>query len=66
MPGAVPATSTYALSNVTLRYALALANLGWRDAMAKDRSLALGLNVHEGKVYYQAVAVAHGLTTATL
>ena len=66
MPGAVPATSTYALSNVTLRYALALANLGWREAMAKDRSLALGLNVHEGKVYYQAVAAAHGLSTATL
>lgn len=66
MPGAVPATSTYALSNVTLRYALALANLGWRDAMAKDRSLALGLNVHEGKVYYQAVAAAHGLSTANL
>lgn len=66
MPGAVPATSTYALSNVTLRYALALANFGWRDAMAKDRSLALGLNVHEGKVYYQAVAAAHGLSTANL
>lgn len=66
MPGAVPATSTYALSNVTLRYALALANLGWRDAVAKDRSLALGLNVHEGKVYYQAVATAHGYTVATL
>jgi alanine dehydrogenase len=60
MPGAVPFTSTYALSNATLKYALALANLGWREALRKDSGLALGLNVHEGKIYYQAVADAHG------
>ncbi|MGA0443407.1 MAG: alanine dehydrogenase [Candidatus Nanopelagicaceae bacterium] len=62
MPGAVPFTSTYALSNATLKYALALANLGWREALRKDSGLALGLNVHEGKIYYQAVADAHGLS----
>jgi alanine dehydrogenase len=61
MPGAVPFTSTYALSNATLKYALALANLGWREALRKDSGLALGLNVHEGKIYYQAVADAHGI-----
>jgi alanine dehydrogenase len=66
MPGAVPATSTYALSNQTLRYALALANKGWREALKQDAHLALGLNVHEGKVYYEAVAKAHGLESATL
>lgn len=61
MPGAVPNTSTYALTNVTLRYALALADKGWREAMKADSNLALGLNVHEGKIYYEAVAQAHGL-----
>ncbi|MFZ9222562.1 MAG: alanine dehydrogenase, partial [Candidatus Nanopelagicaceae bacterium] len=55
MPGAVPNTSTYALTNVTLRYALALADKGWREAIKADPNLALGLNVHEGKVYYDAV-----------
>ena len=61
MPGAVPFTSTYALSNATLKFALALANLGWREALRRDSGLALGLNVHDGKIYYQAVAEAHGL-----
>jgi alanine dehydrogenase len=61
MPGAVPFTSTYALSNATLKYAIALADLGWREALRQDSGLALGLNVHEGKIYYQAVAEAHGL-----
>ena len=61
MPGAVPYTSTYALTNVTLRYALALADRGWREAIKDDPNLALGLNVHEGKIYYEAVAEAHGL-----
>jgi alanine dehydrogenase len=61
MPGAVPFTSTYALSNATLKYALALADLGWREALRRDSGLALGLNVHDGKVFYQAVAEAHGL-----
>jgi alanine dehydrogenase len=62
MPGAVPFTSTYALSNATLKYAIALADLGWREALRQDSGLALGLNVHEGKIYYQAVANAHGLS----
>ena len=62
MPGAVPFTSTYALSNATLPYALALANKGWQAALASDPALAKGLNVHDGKVYYQAVSEAHGLT----
>jgi alanine dehydrogenase len=61
MPGAVPATSTAALSNATLRYSLALANKGWEQAMKDDAVLAKGLNVHEGKVVYKAVAEAHGL-----
>ena len=62
MPGAVPFTSTYALSNATMKYALALADLGWREALRRDPGLALGLNVHDGKIYYQAVADAHGLS----
>ena len=62
MPGAVPFTSTYALSNATLKYAIALADLGWREALRRDSGLALGLNVHEGKIYYQAVADAHGIS----
>ena len=64
MPGAVPFTSTYALSNATLRYALSLADRGWKEALRLDPALALGLNVHEGKIYYPAVAQAHGLTAS--
>ncbi len=60
MPGAVPVTSTYALTNATLPYALAIANLGWRNACESDESLAKGLNVHDGRIYYSAVADAHG------
>jgi len=60
MPGAVPVASTYALTNATLPYALALANLGWEAAVARDASLAAGLNVHDGKIMYPAVAQAHG------
>jgi alanine dehydrogenase len=60
MPGAVPVTSTYALTNATLPYALSLANLGWQAAISVDKSLAAGLNVHDGKVMYPAVAQAHG------
>jgi alanine dehydrogenase len=60
MPGAVPVASTYALTNATLPYALALANLGWEAAVARDASLAAGLNVHDGKIMYPAVAHAHG------
>ena len=60
MPGAVPVASTYALTNATLPYALALANHGWEEAIARDAALAKGLNVHDGKVRYEAVAIAHG------
>lgn len=59
MPGAVPVTSTYALTNATLPYALSIANKGWREAIRCDSSLALGLNVHDGGVFYEAVAIAH-------
>ena len=61
MPGAVPHTSTYALTNVTLPYALELANRGWREAMARDKALALGLNTYDGQVTYGPVAEAHDL-----
>ena len=61
MPGAVPATSTYALANATIKYGLALANKGWEKAIAEDANLAKGLNVHEGKIMYKAVAEAHNL-----
>jgi alanine dehydrogenase len=59
MPGAVPVTSTYALTNATLPYALAIASKGWRAALKLDKGLALGLNVHEGGIYYEAIATAH-------
>ncbi len=61
MPGAVPRTSTLALSNVTLPYALELAGKGLEAACKADKSLALGVNVLNGKVTYQAVAEAFGL-----
>lgn len=60
MPGSVPNTSTYALTNVTLPYAAALANKGWKQALKDDKALALGLNTHAGKVTYPAVAEAFG------
>ena len=62
MPGAVPHTSTYALTNVTMPYALELANRGWRDAMRADPALALGLNTFGGQVTYGPVAEAHGMS----
>jgi alanine dehydrogenase len=61
MPGAVPRTSTYALTNVTLPYAVAIADRGWQPALAADPALALGLNTHGGKLANQPVAEAHGL-----
>jgi alanine dehydrogenase len=61
MPGAVPHTSTYALTNVTLPYAVELANRGWRDAMRADPALALGLNTYDGQVTYGPVAEAHDM-----
>jgi alanine dehydrogenase len=61
MPGAVPHTSTYALTNVTLPYAVELANRGWREALKRDNALALGLNTFDGHVTYGPVAEAHGM-----
>jgi alanine dehydrogenase len=66
MPGAVPHTSTYALTNVTMPYAVELANHGWREAMRKDRALALGLNTHEGAITYGPVAQAHAMAAVKL
>ncbi|SDJ84989.1 L-alanine dehydrogenase [Lentzea albidocapillata subsp. violacea] len=66
MPGAVPRTSTYALTNVTLPYAVALADKGWKKALKDDRSLALGLNVHAGQLTYGPVAEATGLVHTPL
>ena len=61
MPGAVPNTSTYALTNVTLPHALSLADKGWRDALRADPALALGLNTYGGELTYAPVANAHGM-----
>jgi alanine dehydrogenase len=61
MPGAVPMTSTFALTNATLPYAVRLADLGWKDAVRKDPSLAGGVSTLEGKVTYEAVATAFDL-----
>ncbi len=60
MPGAVPHTSTYALTNVTLPYVLELADKGWKDALRADAALAPGLNTHGGRITYGPVAEAHG------
>jgi alanine dehydrogenase len=56
MPGAVPRTSTFALTNATLPYVRSLADLGWRKALARDAGFAAGLNVHEGAITHEAVA----------
>lgn len=61
IPGAVPYTSTLALTNATLPYTIALAGKGWKQACQDDPALALGLNVVEGKVTYKAVADVFGL-----
>ena len=61
MPGAVPHTSTYALTNVTLPYAVEIANQGWRAALAADPAFALGLNTYAGALTCPPVAEAHGL-----
>ncbi|MFG1927441.1 alanine dehydrogenase [Cryptosporangium sp. NPDC048952] len=66
MPGAVPHTSTYALTNVTLPYALQLADRGWKDALRADPALALGLNTYDGHVVSAPVASAHGLAATPL
>lgn len=61
IPGAVPQTSTLALTNATLPYVLKLADKGWKEACKEDKSLFLGLNMIEGKIVYPAVAEAFGL-----
>jgi alanine dehydrogenase len=66
MPGAVPHTSTYALTNVTLPYALEIANRGWREALRRDPPFALGLNTHEGSLTCPPVAEAHSLPSIPL
>ncbi len=59
MPGAVPETSTYALTNATLPYVVALADKGWETAVAEDEALAKGLNIHAGKIVHAGVAAAY-------
>jgi len=66
MPGAVPNTSTFALTNATLPYVRSIANLGWRDALRADPALALGLNTHAGDIVNAPVAAAHSLPSVEL
>lgn len=66
MPGAVPNTSTYALTNATLPYTVALARKGWQQACRDDQSLALGLNTHAGRLTNGPVGEAHGLDAVAL
>ena len=66
MPGAVPNTSTYALTNATLPYVVALADKGWEQALREDHSLALGLSTHDGRLTSAPVAEAHGLESTSL
>jgi alanine dehydrogenase len=66
MPGAVPNTSTYALTNVTLPYAVAIADKGWTQALRDDPVLAPGLNTVGGRLTNAAVAEAHELPSVSL
>src|ERR1700722_9932496 len=66
MPGAVPNTSTYALTNATLPYAVELADKGWRAALTADSPLAAGLNTHEGALTNAPVAQAHGYESVSV
>ena len=66
MPGAVPRTSTYALTNATLPYVVALADQGWEAATAANSHLADGLSTHEGKLLSAEVAHAHGYELASI
>jgi len=66
MPGAVPNTSTYALTNATLPYAVALAEKGWEQACRDDHSLALGLNTHAGQLTNGPVGEAVGIDAVEL
>lgn len=66
MPGAVPSTSTHALTNATMPYVRAIANHGWREALRADPALALGLNTHAGRLTNRPVGTAHGLDSIDL
>ena len=66
MPGAVPHTSTWGLTNATLSYAVKLADLGWQDAMRADPALAQGLNTHAGQITYKAVAEAFDMDSVSV
>ena len=66
MPGAVPRTSTIALTNATLRYGLAIANHGLEDACRRDPSLAMGVNTHQGRCTNQNVAESLGVTYSAM
>jgi len=66
MPGAVPHSSTHALVNATMPYALAIAERGWKDAVRADPALAEGVNVVDGTIVYQPVADAHELAATPL
>jgi len=66
MPGAVPNTSTSALTNATLPYIRQIARRGWKDALRADAALAAGLNTHEGSIVNTGVATAHGLEPVSL
>jgi alanine dehydrogenase len=66
MPGAVSHTSTFALTNVTLPYAVSLASLGWKDALLADPALAAGLSTHDGLLTSAPVAEAHGLAYTSI
>ncbi|GAA4419078.1 alanine dehydrogenase [Georgenia halophila] len=66
MPGAVPHTATYALTNVTLPYTVELAERGWQEAMRADRPFARGLNTHAGQLVCEPVAAAHGMAATPL
>lgn len=66
MPGAVPNTSTYALTNATLPYVIKIVELGWQQALKSDPYFLPGLNTHDGKIYYKAVAEAFGLKSVEI
>ena len=66
MPGAVPFTSTLVLTNVTLPYALAIANKGWKQAVKEDKDLMKGVNIVEGTIVYEDVAEAFGMDWSTV
>lgn len=66
MPGAVPFTSTLGLTNVTLPYALAIANKGWKQAVKEDKDLMKGVNIVEGTIVYEDVADAFGMGWSTV